>query len=333
MLDQNTAWIKKYQPPTIEGYVFNNDEHKQLVSSWIDHEKIDGNLIMYGPPGTGKTTLAEILIRKIIKTQNDLFRIKSRSVQEIDELKNWVSKAPTRSNINIVYIEEIDKLSKQAQVTLKDGLMEKFINSCVFICATNHPRKLDPALFSRFTYKFNLNSFDKENLYNKIYEILKNEEAEFNDIDLKDFVNQSYQKGLRDILNLLQISYITNNKKIIFSDLANKTEIEETVITLFLTIIKTILNINDPRQKKQCLNYPINSIIGQDYTNLVTLLHNNWDIDYDQIFEDLIDNTNIYPPKIILINYHERLDDKKYPHLHLISCLYETIECCCKAQI
>ena len=332
-LDQNSAWIKKYQPPTIEGYVFNNDQHKQLVMNWLNNEKVDGNLLLYGAPGTGKTTLAEILIRKIVKTQSDLFRVKSRSVQEIDELKDWVSKVPNRSNINIVYIEEIDKISRAAQVTLKDGLMEKYVNSCIFICASNHPRKLDPALLSRFTYKFNLSSFDKESLYEKIDVILKLEEAEYDQEKLREFVEENYQKGLRDILNLLQISYITNHRKIIFSDLSGKTELEENVIALILAIIKVILSLNDTRQKKQCLIYPTNSVISQDYTNLVTILNNNWDLDFDQIFEELIDNVDLFPAKNIIANYHERLDDKKYPHLHVIACLYEVMEACCKVQL
>jgi hypothetical protein len=57
------------------------------------------------------------------------------------------------------------------------------------------------------------------------------------------------------------------------------------------------------------------------------------DLDFDQIFEELIDNVDLFPAKNIIANYHERLDDKKYPHLHVIACLYEVMEACCKAQL
>ena len=333
MLDQNTAWIKKWQPKSIDGYVFNNDQHKQLVNSWLENEKIDSNLILYGPPGTGKSCLVEILIRKIIKTQSDLNRISSRSVDDIDKLKNWVGKAPNRSKQNIVYIEEIDKLSRQAQVTLKDGLMEKHVETCAFVCCTNHVRKLDPALLSRFTYKFNLDSFDKEDLAAKIKEILKLENAIYDQDQFNSFIDQNYQKGLRDILNDLQISYITNNKKIVFSDLIGRSETEDNVIALILAIVRVVLELKDSKQKKQCLLFPNNSIIAKDYVNLVTLLNNNWDIDYDQVFETLIENIDLYPAKNIISRYHEEVDNKKYPHLHLIGCLYEILEACCKAQL
>ena len=333
MIDQTTAWFKKYQPSNIEDYVFNNDQHRQLVYKWLEQGRIDGNVIMYGPAGVGKTCLIEILIRNIIKTQSDLFRMKSRSVNEIDELKNWVAKAPNRSTHNIVYIEEMDKLSKQAQVTLKDGMLEKHINTCVFLAATNHPRKIDAALLSRFTYKFSLDSFEKEGLFDQIEKILKNENAEYDTNQLKEYVEVNYKKGLRDILNQLQISYFTNGKKIIFSDLAANSEVEDSVISLFLVMVKSVLAMNNTKLKKQCLYFPTNSVIAQDYTNFVTLLNNNWDIDFDSVFEEIVENINLLPAKAIVIKYHEMLDNKKYPYLHLISCFYEVMESCCKAQL
>jgi DNA polymerase III delta prime subunit len=333
LLDQDTAWFSKHTPKTIDGYVFNNDQHRQLVTGWLENEKIDGNLLLYGAAGKGKTCLSEILIRKIIKTQSDLNRVSSRSVEDIDKLKAWVTKAPNRSKINIVYLEEIDKLSKQAQVTLKEGLMEKHINTTIFIACTNHIKRLDPALPSRFTYKFNLDSFDKQDLAAKISEILKAENAEYDQDQFDNFIELNYQKGLRDILNQLQISYITNNKKIVFNDLIGRTETEDNVIALILSIVRIVLELKDSRQKKQCLLFPNNSIIAKDYINLVTLLTNNWDIDYDQVFESLVENIDLYPAKNIVARFHETYENKKYIHLHLISCLYEVIEACCRAQL
>jgi len=333
MIDQSTAWIKKYQPLTIDGYVFNNEQHELLVKKWLEQGRIDGNLLLYGAPGLGKTTLIEILIRAIIKTQSDLFRMKSRSVKEIDELKSWVGKAPNRSTQNFVYIEEIDKLSKAAQVTLKDSLMEKHVNTCVFLAATNHHKKLDSALYDRFTYKFSLDAFDKSGLFDQIDRILTEEEAEFDKEQLKEYVENNYQKGLRSILNQLQISFITNNRKISFKDLAENTEIEDNIISLFLVIIKSILKLNNGRLKKQCMFFPTNSVIAQDYTNFVTLLNNNWDVDFDVIFEELIDSIDLLPAKTIVIRYFETIENKKFPYLHLISCLYDVMESCCKAQL
>jgi len=59
--------------------------HKKYCESWIDNETIPGNVLLSGPAGTGKTTTAIVIIRKIIKNQADLCRIKTRSVSDVDE--------------------------------------------------------------------------------------------------------------------------------------------------------------------------------------------------------------------------------------------------------
>lgn len=326
MLDNNTAWIKKHQPKSIEEYVFQSDDYKSIILDWLRAEKISGNVLFTGPPGTGKTCLIEILIRSVIKTQSDLYRMKSRSVKEIDDLKDWIVKQPNRSKQNIVYIEEIDRLSKESFATLKDGMLEKYVETCVFLCATNHPKRINPALLSRFTYKFELNNFDEEGLFNRIKYILDNESAKYNENKLKEYVQNNKNSGLRDILNNLQLSYLKHNKEIIFDHFEKANENDEVVVELFLNIIKTILNITDSKNRQNCLKYPMSSIIASDYINFVTICNNNWNLDYVYIFEEIIERTNLYPLKNITIEYFEDLEDKKYAHLHMISCLYKNIE-------
>ena len=65
--------------------------------------------IFFGLSGTGKTTLSEILIRHFIKSNHDLYIMKTRSVAEIDEIKKWQQQRPVKSPFKIVYIEEFDK--------------------------------------------------------------------------------------------------------------------------------------------------------------------------------------------------------------------------------
>jgi len=91
--------------------------------------------------------------------------------------------------------------------------------------------------------------------------------------------------------------------------------------------------MNNSKQKKQCMYFPTNSVIAQDYTNFVTLLNNNWDIDFDNIYETLVESIDLLPAKNIIAKSHETIEFKKYPYLHLISCLYDVMESCCKAQL
>lgn len=326
MLDDNTAWIKKYQPKTIDDYVFANEKYRTLITKWYENEKIDGNLILYGPPGTGKTSLIRVLVNKIIKSKTDLYTVNSRSVDEVDEIRQWINKRPTRSKQNIVYFEEIDQISKAAQTGLKDKLMENFVETCVFLCATNHPKRLNPALLDRFTYQFHLNTSNKDDLFKKIKFILDNEKCEYNENSLLEYVDKNYEVGLRTIINTLQIEYVVNDKKILFDEINDKSEIEEHIIDLFFNMIKCVIELSDNKSKKLCLIYPKDSAISNDYINFITILNNNWNIDYNYIFEELIEKINIYPCKKILVDYYETLENKKYSHYHLIGCFYDLIK-------
>ena len=325
-----SAWFEKHRPETIDEIVFSTDDQKNLCKKWDENKKIEGNVLLSGAAGTGKTTLSQVLIRSIIGTQNDLYRMKTRSVNEIDQLKSWITKRPVKSNHNIVYIEEMDKLSREAQTTLKDGLMEKYIDTTVFICCTNYPKKIDSALLTRFTYKLHFDSVNKEEIEKRLQQILDKEGAEYNQNELKYFVQNNYQKGLRDIINSLQLSYIVNNGSVVFRDVEENLNTEETVIQLIINIMKKIAKNTDLKQRQLCIQSPLNSIIAKEWSELCTITHNNFNIDYEEVFIKLHQSTHYVPIQIILGNYAESVDNKKYPDLHLRACVYEMIKCLCE---
>jgi DNA polymerase III gamma/tau subunit len=176
MLSPKSAWFERYRPQEIDSMVWGSQEDKNIVQGWIDKNKIDGNILLSGAAGTGKTTLAEILIKHFIKANNDLFRMKSRSVKEIDEnLKPFLQRKPIKSPFKIVYIEEFDRISDAAEAELKEGLMEKYIDWCVYIACTNHPKKIEYAVLTRFGYKFDFNAISDINaMTQRIMFILQN---------------------------------------------------------------------------------------------------------------------------------------------------------------
>ncbi len=220
MLNPKISWFEKFRPKEVDEVVFKNDADKKLVQTWIQNEQIDGNLLLSGAPGTGKTTLAEILIKHLIKNQADLCRMRTRSVTEIDEkVKPFVTKKPTSSKSKIVYIEEIDGISRQGQRQLKEDLLEKYQAWVSFICCTNYPKRIDPALYTRFTYKIEFNSDNIVGIKNRLLYILTTEQAKFDPEELDEFVKKNHQHGLRDLINSLQVSYISNNGEINFKDL------------------------------------------------------------------------------------------------------------------
>ena len=153
ILDPDISWFEKHRPLSLNDMVFDDESDMLLAKQWIENGRIDGNVILFGPPGTGKSTLINILIKSIIKSGNDLFRMKTRSVKEIDEkLKPFLNKKPIKSKIKIAYIEEIDGISPQGQRTLKEDLMEKYQKTCAYLCATNYIKKVDNKRESCYAY-------------------------------------------------------------------------------------------------------------------------------------------------------------------------------------
>lgn len=316
----------KYQPTEVDSLIFDSIEHKQLVQKWIENKKIDGNVLMHGPAGLGKTATAELLIHNIIFAQNDLFRMKSRSVKEIDDnLRPFLTKRPVRSNQKIVYIEEMDKISSAASVALKEGLMEKYQDTTSFICCSNYYKKIDPPVLTRFTYKISFSGKNFEDIARRLGEILQSESAEYDSEQLLEYIKNHHSVGIRELINRLQLQYIANDGKIDFKTLEEEIGIEENIVQLITIILSTIMTTTS-REKDACYISPLNSSIAKEYQQLLALLHNNTDVNYDLIFERFYDTTKFLPFKDICIKYAETIENKKFPHAHVLGCVTELMK-------
>lgn len=334
MINPNISWFEKFRPQSIDEMVFSDDQQKRLVKSWVDNENISGNILLSGPAGTGKSTLALILIKKIIKNQADYLRIKTRSVSDVDEkIAPFVQKRPVSSKCKVVYIEEVDRTSRQFQAQLKEDLMEKYQEYVSFICCTNHPRRIDSALRTRFTFQIEFKSENLNGIKKRLEYILIQEKAKFDSAELEEFVNKNFKSGLRDLINALQVSFVSNNGVVDFKNLEQNLNIEDNIVSNIFEMIEKIMTTNDPTARKICLSTPFSSIIAKEYSSFVTLCHNNFDINYENIFERLYETTKFLPLQVIIGKYSEEVDLKKYPNIHLISCFYEMMKCCLESTM
>lgn len=322
-----TSWFIKYAPKTIEELVFDSDEHKHLVQKWIEQDYIDGNVLLYGPFGLGKTITAEILVRSTIKAQNDVFFAVKRKVEEVrDDIVPFLKNAPKRSKKKIVYIEEMDKLHSAAFNELKTGIMEKYQNKNTFLACTNYIKKIEGGVLSRFNYKIPFTGKNVEGIIERLKYILDNENANYDLEELKKFVTKNIRVGIRELINQLQNSYISNNGIIDFQNISKESGIEENVTELILKMLTTIMN-TDIKNKKLCSHYPDQSLIAQEYKTFVTLIHNNYDINFDVVYNRLMETITYIPAKKICAEYAEKQEYKKFPHLNLVSFFYEVSIC------
>ena len=143
---RNLLWIEKYRPKEIGDVV---GDFKKIESYMEDPQTLP-HLLFLGPAGTGKTTVAKIIIRKL---QTDSIMINASDETGVDAIRERVKKfACTQNSVKgipkIVFLDEADYLSKNAQATLR-SIIETYSSNCRFILTGNYERKIIDPLKSR----------------------------------------------------------------------------------------------------------------------------------------------------------------------------------------
>ena len=189
-------------------------------------------------------------------------------------------------------------------------------------------KQKDPsgAFLTRFTHKISFNGTNITGIIERLSNILKTENATFDESQLKAFVEKSIGMGIREILNMLQGSYSANNGTIDFTNIQGFAGLEENVFSLIVKIITMVSGLNK-RDKQLAIIQPLNSPIAQDYQTLCAILHNNYDINYNNIFDRLYETSKFIPLQLIIARHADENEFKKYPHVNVISCLKEMMEC------
>lgn len=178
-------WVDKYRPKTLDKVLVHKDvadNLKKLVT-----EQDCPHLLFYGPPGSGKKTLIMALLRQMfgpsadkVKVENKTWKIEAGTrtldielttllsthhvemnpadagfqdryvVQEIikEMAKNRPLDAKGKKGFKVLVLNEVDKLSREAQHSLR-RTMEKYSSSCRLILCCNSSSKVSEAVRSR----------------------------------------------------------------------------------------------------------------------------------------------------------------------------------------
>lgn len=198
-------WVEAYRPNTLDGFVFQNDQHRQAFEKFVSEKSIP-HLLLKGHRGTGKTTLAFVLKHELGIPDVDFKVINASDDNSVDtvrtSVKGFAQTMPTE-DFKIVFLDEADYLTQNAQAALR-RMMEEFSETVRFILTCNKPHKIIPELKSR-CQEFTFNEFSKKDMAVHIAKILKTENVKVKDKDIQiihDYVDDAYPDMRKLLMNV-----------------------------------------------------------------------------------------------------------------------------------
>lgn len=233
-MSPSTIWTEKFRPSTfaqVKGQAHVVDKVEAFVK--------EGNmphLLFAGPAGIGKTTLSLVTAKQLFGEtwQDNFLELNASDERGIDVIRNKVkdfarTKALGNVPFKIIYLDECDALTKEAQQALR-RTMENYTATCRFILSCNYSSKIIDPIQSRCAV-FKFKPLDQKDI-ESIVDIIAKAEGLTIDAKAKAALFAACNGDVRRVENIMQ-SAATLNKTIkeedIFSvaSLARPKEIDD----------------------------------------------------------------------------------------------------------
>jgi len=272
----SAIWTEKYRPKDFSE-IKGQKEIVKRIKAFVEMQNIP-HLLFTGPAGIGKTTLSLVIAKKLFgdSWHQNFLELNASDERGIDIIRNKVkdfarTKAIGDVPFKIIYLDECDALTREAQQALR-RTMENYTKNCRFILSANYSSKIIDPIQSRCAM-FRFKPLEKKEIFAIIEKIEKDEKIRVDDKTKEALFNIS-EGDARKINNILQSSAaITDNitEEIIYSmaSVAKPKEVDE--------VLKLAINNKfiDARNKLMdiMLNYGLSGLdiikqIQQEILNL-----------------------------------------------------------------
>ena len=305
-LTERYLWVESYRPRKLEDIVL-PEEYRKTFENYIHDGEIP-NLLLIGTQGSGKTTLGRILVNEILNDEDDLLMLNGSSATGVDVVRNQIEEylrvpAMGGSKIKIVFIDEADYLSTNAQAALRH-VIEKYSDTARFLMTANYKSKIIDPIFSRVT-EFEFKRLPIEFIKKYCFGILDSEKIKYEKGFVEKVISMFYP-DVRRIVNTLQGKV---DKGKLISDFESLVSSEKKAIS-FVVDLCTGLKDNNPK------------LIGGALDNTYNLLKEE-DLDYVSLYGDLFETTLPMWAKIIINRYANEHQSCLIPAFHWTSMLLQ----------
>ena len=201
-MDTN-LWEFKHAPKTFDDIIL-DDEFKSKAKKIITDIP---NITIAGPPGIGKGTLIDVL--RLESPEIDVMKINGSDDTGIDvvrtKIKPYAEGMGLNGQVKIVYLNEADRLTINAQDSLRD-LIEKTYDITRFILLCNYPERITKELLSRCPLVMIPDPPIKD-IAKRCIDILKIEGIKYNTRDVIALVKSTYP-DIRHTINMLKYNVV-----------------------------------------------------------------------------------------------------------------------------
>ncbi len=209
-------WTEKYRPKRLKDIVGQRQIIEKL-SAFVQKKSLP-HCLFAGSAGVGKTTAALCLANEFFENQwhSNFLELNSSDERGIDtirvKVKDFARTMPISGLFKIVYLDEADSLTKDAQHALR-RTMESYSHIARFILAANYSGKIIPPIQSRCAV-FRFSALKKDDVIEAIRDVSQKENLKIDDKALEAIFTMS-EGDMRKSINILQMSAASYGDKLI----------------------------------------------------------------------------------------------------------------------